>query len=105
MWMGIILYHWCCNNIIWIVGVVTVKGSTAGADGSGLKVVTGRSLVQVEMVIVDLIKCLEESEMNKEARIALAENRLANLQGSPKNIKCPGVVRKVARQLRNLKKD
>lgn len=55
------------------------------------------------MVIVDLIKCLEESEMNKEARIALVENRLTNLQGSPKNIKCPGVVRKVARQLRNLK--
>ena len=105
MWMGIVLYHWCCNNIIWIVGVVTVKGSTAGADGSGLKVVTGRSLVQVEMVIVDLIKCLEESEMNKEARIALVENRLTNLQGSPKNIKCPGVARKVARQLRNLKKD
>lgn len=57
------------------------------------------------MVSVDLLKCLEESEMNKEAQIALAENRLANLQGSPKNIKCPGVVRKVARQLRNLKKD
>lgn len=51
------------------------------------------------------MKCLEESEMNKEAKIALAENRLANLQGSPKNIKCPGVERKVARQLRNLKKD
>ena len=45
MWMGIVLYHWCCNNIIWIVGAIAVKGSTAGAVDSGLKVVAGRSLV------------------------------------------------------------
>lgn len=40
--------------------------------------------------------------MSKEQRLALMENRLNTLKGSPKNIKCPGVVRKLERQIRNI---
>lgn len=36
-------------------------------------------------------------------KLALVENRLANLRQSPKNIKCPGVCRKLTRQVRNLR--
>ena len=40
--------------------------------------------------------------MNKEQRLALMKNRLATLENSPKNIKCPGAVRKLRRQIRNM---
>ena len=39
--------------------------------------------------------------MTKEAKLALVKDRYARLYGSPKNIKCPGVLRKLARQIRN----
>lgn len=42
--------------------------------------------------------------MTKEQKLALAKNRLARLEGTPKNIKCPGVVRKLRRQVRNAEK-
>lgn len=42
--------------------------------------------------------------MLKEHRLALMKNRLTTLEGSVKNIKCPGVVRKVKRQIRNMEK-
>ena len=40
--------------------------------------------------------------MNTEQRLALMKNRLTTLKGSPKNIKCPGVVKKLERQIRNI---
>lgn len=40
--------------------------------------------------------------MTREQKKAILENRLKTLKESPKNVKCPGVVRKLTRQLRNL---
>ena len=40
--------------------------------------------------------------MNKEQRLALMKNRLATLQGTPKNVKSGGCVKKLKRQIRNL---
>lgn len=40
--------------------------------------------------------------MNKEQKLALMKNRLATLQGTPKNTKSGGCVRKLKRQIRNL---
>lgn len=40
--------------------------------------------------------------MNNEARLALLKNRLVTLESSAKNVKCPGVVRKLKRQIRNM---
>lgn len=42
--------------------------------------------------------------MSKEQRLALMENRLNTLKGSPKNIKSEGCVRKLKRQIRNMEK-
>ena len=42
--------------------------------------------------------------MTKEQKLALMKNRLATLEGSPKNIKCPGTVRKLRRQIRNMER-
>ena len=42
--------------------------------------------------------------MTKEVELKRAQARLAKLEESPKNIKCPGVTRKVRRQVRNLSK-
>lgn len=42
-------------------------------------------------------------KMTKEMEIIAIENRLKRLRGSIKNIKSPGVVRKLERKLRNLK--
>lgn len=41
--------------------------------------------------------------MTTEQKLALMENRLATLKASEKNIKCPGVVRKLTRQINKLK--
>ncbi len=41
--------------------------------------------------------------MTTQEKIDLLEMKLTKLKGSPKNIKCPGVVRKLERQYRNLK--
>ena len=38
----------------------------------------------------------------REAKILNLENRIHKLSNSVKNIKCPGVLRKLRRQLRNL---
>ena len=38
--------------------------------------------------------------MTKETRRAILEDRYKRLAGSPKNIKCPGVSRKLLRRLR-----
>lgn len=40
--------------------------------------------------------------MTREDKLMIMKNRLATLKGSKKNIKCPGVVRKLERQVRNL---
>lgn len=40
--------------------------------------------------------------MTNEAKLTIAKGRYARLAGSEKNIKCPGVLRKVRRQIRNL---
>lgn len=40
--------------------------------------------------------------MTKEQKLAFMKNRLATLDGSNKNIKCPGVVKKLKRQIRGL---
>ena len=42
--------------------------------------------------------------MTNEQILALKKDRLAKLDGSPKNIKCGGVVRKLKREVRNLSK-
>lgn len=42
--------------------------------------------------------------MNKECKLALLKDRLSVLERSEKNVKCPGVVRKIKRQIRNLNK-
>lgn len=42
--------------------------------------------------------------MSNEQKLALAADRAARLEASPKNIKCPGVLRKAKRQVRNLRK-
>ena len=42
--------------------------------------------------------------MTTEQKIAIMKNKLVKLENSTKNIKCPGVVKKLHRQLRNLEK-
>lgn len=41
--------------------------------------------------------------MTREMKILSIQNRLNKLYGTEKNIKSPGVIRKLERQLRNLK--
>ena len=38
--------------------------------------------------------------MTREQKLAILKNRLATLEENPKNIKCPGVLRKLRRQVR-----
>lgn len=40
--------------------------------------------------------------MTREQQLASMKNRLAVLEQSPKNIKCPGVLKKLRRQIRNM---
>ena len=42
--------------------------------------------------------------MTKVERLALMEARYNSLKEKEKNIKCPGVLRRLARDIRNLKK-
>lgn len=42
--------------------------------------------------------------MTREQKLALMKDRYNKLDGSPKNIKAGGVVRKLRRQIRNLEK-
>jgi len=42
--------------------------------------------------------------MTKSEKWTLAASRLQRLKNRPQNIKCPGVVRKLTRQVRNLEK-
>lgn len=42
--------------------------------------------------------------MTNELKLSILKLRYSKLCGSAKNIKCPGVVRKLARQIRNLEK-
>ena len=39
-----------------------------------------------------------------ETQLAIKKDRLNSLKNSPKNVKCPGVVRKLTREIRNLEK-
>ena len=39
--------------------------------------------------------------MKENERLLILKDRLAKLSNTPKNIKCPGVVRKLRRQVRN----
>ena len=43
--------------------------------------------------------------MTTEAKKNMLERRIAKLKGSEKNIKCPGVLRKLNRKLRNLEEE
>lgn len=40
--------------------------------------------------------------MTREQRLAIMKDRLSVLEQNPKNIKCPGVIKKLRRQIRNL---
>lgn len=42
--------------------------------------------------------------MTKEQKLALMENRIKTMEQSPKNIKCPGALRALRREYRNLSK-
>lgn len=42
--------------------------------------------------------------MTVEQKLAIMKNRLATLENSPKNIKCPGALRKLRRQIRNMER-
>ena len=42
--------------------------------------------------------------MTLNQKLAIAKDRAARLEASPKNIKCPGVLRKARRTARNLEK-
>ena len=42
--------------------------------------------------------------MTKEAKLALAKERLNKLEQSNKNLKCPGVKKKLTRQIRNMER-
>ena len=42
--------------------------------------------------------------ITKEEKLTIMKDRFKKLNGSPKNIKCGGVVRKLTRQIRNLEK-
>lgn len=39
-----------------------------------------------------------------EQKLEIMKDKLNKLENSPKNIKCPGVVRKLSRQVRNLER-
>ena len=43
--------------------------------------------------------------MTKEAKLALAKERLNKLEQSPKNVKCPGVKKRLTREIRNMEKE
>ena len=40
--------------------------------------------------------------MTKEQMLAIKKEKLNKLSNSPKNLKCPGVLRKLRREVRNL---
>lgn len=42
--------------------------------------------------------------LSNEVKLNIAKNRYKVLVESPKNIKCPGVLRKLRRNIRNLEK-
>ena len=42
--------------------------------------------------------------MNKEQKIALMKNRIATMEQNGKNIKAPGALRALKRELRNIQK-
>lgn len=42
--------------------------------------------------------------MNANDKLLIMKDRLSKLMNNPKDIKCPGVVRKLTRQVRNLEK-
>ncbi len=42
--------------------------------------------------------------MTNSERLAIMKDKLNRLENSPKDIKCPGVVQKIRRQIRNLEK-
>jgi len=43
--------------------------------------------------------------MTKNDKFLILEDRLTKLQNNPKDAKCPGVIRKLTRQVRNLSKE
>ena len=42
--------------------------------------------------------------ISSDDKLKIMKDRLNRLKNSPKNIKCPGAVRKLSRQVRNLEK-
>lgn len=42
--------------------------------------------------------------MTKQDKLSITKDRYNRLKNSEKNIKCPGVLRKLARQIRNAEK-
>ena len=45
------------------------------------------------------------NKMTKELILEMKESRYARLSESQKNLKCPGVLRRLRREIRNLKKE
>ena len=43
--------------------------------------------------------------MTKKMLLEMKESRYARLSESPKNFKCPGVLRRLRREIRNLRKE
>lgn len=48
---------------------------------------------------------LEENKMDNAMKIKMQEQRLAKIQARPDAFKSPGVMRKIERNIRNLKKN
>ena len=42
--------------------------------------------------------------MTKEIKLAITKDRYNRLSNTPKNVKCPGVLRKIRREIKNLEK-
>jgi len=43
--------------------------------------------------------------MNREEKLNLMKERLKKMKNSPKNVKCPGAVRKLERRIRNMEEE
>ena len=44
---------------------------------------------------------IRRCKMTNDEKTLILRNRIASLENNPKNIKCPGVLKKLRRQLRN----
>ena len=59
-------------------------------------------------IIVEVFKLKKgqtKRNWTKEQKLAIMKHRLATLRGTDKNVKCPGVTRKLARQIRSMENE